>query len=524
MSRTQRHLPVFALFALCTVALPVSAADVAENFKHHCASCHGEARLGGLGPALIPENLARLRKPEAEKVIREGRLATQMQGFGDKLSADEIKALVEYTYTPIKPMPVWGEKEISASRIVNFVPGSLPDKPQFSADPMNLFVVVESGDHHVSILDGDKLEPIHRFQSRFALHGGPKFTPDGRYVFFASRDGWITKFDMWNLKVIAEVRAGINTRNAAVSGDGKWVAVANYLPHSLVILDADLNLKKILPVSDKNRTTTSRVSAVYDASPRQSFVAALKDVKEVWEVSYDPHAQDIAVGMVHDFKYKEGAFISGFLNPQRSQLDDYLDDFYFTQGYDEVMGASRNDSKSAVSGQVVNLDARKKIADLELPGMPHLGSGISWKWQGKTVMATPNLNEGLISVIDMQTWKTVKQIKTRGPGFFMRSHENSRYAWTDSMMSKEFKDTMQIIDKETLEVVAEIKPVPGKTFAHVEFTKDGKYVLASLWDMDGAIIIYDAVTLKEVKRLPMKKPVGKYNVWNKITKSEGTSH
>ena len=524
MIPASKRLTVFALFGLCTVALPVSAADVAANFKQHCASCHGEARLGGLGPALIPDNLARLRKPEAEKVIREGRPATQMQGFGDKLSAEEIKVLVEYADTPIKPMPVWGEKEISASRIVNFAPGSLPDKPQFSADPMNMFVVVESGDHHVSILDGDKLEPMHRFQSRFALHGGPKFTPDGRYVFFASRDGWITKFDMWNLKVIAEVRAGINTRNAAVSGDGKWVAVANYLPHSLVILDADLNLKKILPVTDKDRTTTSRVSAVYDASPRQSFVAALKEVNEVWEVSYDPHAQDVAIGMVHDFKYKEGAFVPGFLNPQRSYLDDYLDDFFFTQGYDEVMGASRNDAKAAVSGQVVNLDARKKIADLELPGMPHLGSGISWKWQGKTVMATPNLNEGLISIIDMQTWKTIKQIKTRGPGFFMRSHENSRYAWTDSMMSKEFKDTMQIIDKETLEIVAELKPVPGKTFAHVEFTKDGKYVLASLWDMDGAIIIYDAVTLKEVKRLPMKKPVGKYNVWNKITKSEGTSH
>ena len=249
----------------------------------------------------------------------------------------------------------------------------------------------------------------------------------------------------------------------------------------------------------------------------------------MWEVSYNPKAEDIPAGMIHDFKYKEGSFIPGFLNPRRSQLDDYLDDFYFTQGYDEVMGASRNDSKSAVSGQVVNLDARKKIADLELPGMPHLGSGISWKWkdasgQERTVMATPNLNEGLISIIDMKTWKTVKQIATRGPGFFMRSHENSRYAWTDSMMSREFKDTMQIIDKDRLEVVAELRPEPGKTFAHVEFTKDGKYVLASLWEMDGALIIYDAVTLKEVKRLPMKKPVGKYNVWNKISKSEGTSH
>jgi hypothetical protein len=69
---------------------------------------------------------------------------------------------------------------------------------------------------------------------------------------------------------------------------------------------------------------------------------------------------------------------------------------------------------------VVNLDARKKIADLELPGMPHLGSGISWKWQDgsgqeRTVMATPNLNEGLISIIDMQTWKTSSRSRRAAP-------------------------------------------------------------------------------------------------------------
>jgi hypothetical protein len=62
---------------------------------------------------------------------------------------------------------------------------------------------------------------------------------------------------------------------------------------------------------------------------------------------------------------------------------------------------------------------------------------------------------------------------------------------------------------------------PGKTLAHIEFTKDGRYALASVWEMDGALIVYDAQTFKEVKRLPMSKPVGKYNVWNKITRSEG---
>ena len=123
----------------------------------------------------------------------------------------------------------------------------------------------------------------------------------------------------------------------------------------------------------------------------------------------------------------------------------------------------------------------------------------------------------------MKTWQPVKQIATNGPGFFMRSHEHTRYAWVDAFNSAK-RDTLQIIDKDKLEVVASVTPAPGKTAAHVEFTRDGRYALVSVWEMDGALVVYDAQTLKEVKRLPMKRPVGKYNVYNKITRSEGTSH
>ncbi|HMM55109.1 MAG TPA: cytochrome D1 domain-containing protein [Candidatus Desulfobacillus sp.] len=497
----------------------VAAEPAAELYRQHCAECHGADRYGLIGPALLPENLARLRKGDAEAVIRDSRPAVQMPAFRDVLQPGQVKALVDYIYSPA-PMPRWGEAEIRASRVEYHAAGALPDKPQYEADPLNLFVVVESGDHHVSILDGDRLQPIFRFPSRFALHGGPKFTPDGRYVFFASRDGWISKFDLWNLKLVAEARAGINTRNAAVSGDGKYVAVANYLPHSLVILDADLNVVRIHEARGGDGGPSSRVSAVYTAEPRKSFVAALKDVKEAWEVSYDPRAPEIATGYIHDYKHREGAFLPGFLNPRRSVLNDYLDDFFFTPDYSEVMGASREAGK----GQVVNLDVRRAIATLDLPGMPHLGSGITWEWQGRRVMATPNLKEGVVSVIDMKTWRTIRQIPTPGPGFFMRSHENTPYAWVDSMMSPGHKDTLTVIDKRTLEVAAQLRPEPGKTLAHIEFTRDGRYALASLWENDGALIVFDAATLKEVKRIPAKKPVGKYNVWNKITRSEGTSH
>lgn len=515
----------FALFLCVSLfAFAARAATPAQLYQEHCAACHGADRLGLTGPALLPESLVRLRKAEALEVIAKGRVATQMAGFADKLAKEEIAALAEWIYTPVVPAPQWTEEQIRASRIVHAE--KLPDRPApllAGRDLMNLFVVVEAGDHHLAVLDGDRLEIIARIPTRYALHGGPKFTPDGRHVFLASRDGWVSKLDLWNLAIVAEIRAGLNTRNLAVSGDGKYVAVANYLPHTLVLLDADLNLLKVHHVKDKEGKQTSRVSAVYDATPRKSFVAALKDIPEIWEISYDPKSEDIPAGHIHDFQYKEGAFLPGFLNPRRTPLSEPLDDFFFSQDYAEVMGAARTAGK----GQVVNLDARKKIADLALPGMPHLGSGITWDWQGRRVMVSPNLKEGMLSVIDMGSWQTIKTIPTPGPGFFLRSHENTPYAWTDSMMDRKNKDTLTIIDKRTLEKVAEIKTDPGKTLAHIEFDRHGRYALASLWERrheGGALIILDATTFKEIKRIPMDRPVGKYNLFNKINKSEGTSH
>lgn len=504
--------------ALAAAAEP-AAAQPAALYAEHCASCHGADRLGAMGPALLPESLSRLRPAAALQVIAQGRHATQMPRFDDKLDAAQLKALADFLYVSPGKLPEWGEAEIRASRIEHAPARPDGTRPEFRADPMNLFVVVETGDHHATILDGDRFEPIARFATRFALHGGPKFSPDGRFVYFASRDGWVSKYDLWNLRMVSEARVGINTRNIAVSSDGRFVLAGNTLPHSLVVLDADLRLVKLMPVRDQAGRKSSRVSAVYDAAPRKSFVVALRDIPEVWEISYDERAEPIPVGLVHDFRYKEGAFLPGMLNPRRSVLDELLDDFFFTRSYSELLGAARDGGK----GQVVNLDVRRKIASVDVPGMPHLSSGITWDWNGRPVLATPNLREGLVSIIDTRDWKVIRQIPTLGPGFFLRSHENTPYAWVDAFMSPR-KDTLQVIDKRSLEVVRELRPAPGKTAAHVEFTADGRHALVSIWENDGAIVVYDAATLQEVKRLPMNKPSGKYNVRNKIMRSDGTSH
>ncbi|VAW99150.1 Nitrite reductase associated c-type cytochorome NirN [hydrothermal vent metagenome] len=482
----------------------IEKSEVQKLYQQHCASCHAASRLGGMGPALLPENLKRLRKNKALNIIEKGRAATQMPAFGNVLTASQRQLLVKYIYTPLENIPDWGMAETKKSHLIHYKHGSLGDEPVFNADMLNLFIVVELGDHHATLLDGDKFEPIHRFKTRFALHGGPKYSPDGRYVYFVSRDGWVSKFDIYNLKTVAEIRVGINTRNLAVSADGKILLVGNYLPHTLVLLDAE-NLEPIQFISVKNKKgKTSRVSAVYVAVPRNSFIVALKDIPEVWEIHYS--------GLVQDEDKNQ-------LLIQSIPLDDYLDDFQFDPSYTYLMGAARN----AKNGQVINLNIGRKIADLELTGLPHLSSGITWIYKGRRVMATPNLKKSEISIIDMTSWKTIKRIKTLGPGFFMRSHENSPYAWADVFFGPN-KEAVHIIDKQTLEIVKTLRPSPGKNAAHVEFDRYGKHALLSVWDMDGELIIYNARTLKEIKRLPMKKPSGKYNVFNKINRSAGTSH
>jgi mono/diheme cytochrome c family protein len=521
---------VLALAAVATILLVIPLLPTAAStddghafdlYRQHCAECHGADRLGGAGPALLPESLQRLKRADATATIAEGRPATQMPGFGQRLSQDEISALADLIYRPLPSVPDWSMAEIEASRVVHNAPSELPEKPVYDADPLNLFTVVEAGDHHVTILDGDRFERLWRFPSRFALHGGAKYSPDGRFVYLGSRDGWVGKYDLWGLKRVAEVRAGINLRNIAVSANGRWVMVGNFLPATLVVLDAsDLRPMKVIPVDD-GEVARSRVSAVYTAPCRSSFLVALKDIPQLWEISYAEHPTPVPKGFVHNYQpgMLEGEFDYGPFPVRRIALDDVLDDFLCDQDYRTVIGAAR-DGKH---GQVVNLNVGRKIADPELAGMPHLASGITFEHEGRMVLATPNLKDAAISVIDMTDWKTIKRIETLGPGFFMRSHDKTPYAWTDVSLGND-KDAIQIIDKRSLEIVRTLRPEPGKTAAHVEFTRDGRFALVSVWDMDGAVVVYEAATFAQVKRIPMVKPSGKYNVYNKITYESGTSH
>ena len=150
-----------------------------------------------------------------------------------------------------------------------------------------------------------------------------------------------------------------------------------------------------------------------------------------------------------------------------------------------------------------------------------LGDNRIWSYDLGTQELKLLAGSGALDVIDTKTWKSVKTITTPGPGFFLRSHEKTPYAWTDNFMSPA-KDTLQIIDKETLQVVRTLRPSPGRMASHVEFSRDGRLALVSIAEQDGELVVIDSETFAEVKRLPMRKPSGKYNVYNGISRFAGT--
>lgn len=90
-------------------------------------------------------------------------------------------------------------------------------------------------------------------------------------------------------------------------------------PGALTVCDGEQTQRWPLSSADARRTA-AHVDQHWHFANRQSFVVTSGALGEVWEISYNPHTPEIATGKVHDFQYREGAFVPGYLHPQRGRI------------------------------------------------------------------------------------------------------------------------------------------------------------------------------------------------------------
>ncbi len=446
-------------------------ADTDETYGTLCASCHGAARYGGYAPPLLPDALKRKVDDDLVRVILDGRPNTQMPPFAEQLDEAQARQLVALFREPVGEIR-WGIEEVRASRLT-----LEPDGP--ALDPSvrrpNLTLVVERGAGAVVVLDGDELTELDRFPVG-RVHGGPKFDAALSRVWTVTRDGTVVAYDLDAGGLTSKVKAAVNGRNIAVSPKGDLVAVASQLPAQIVVLDGELNARSVLPLD-------GQPSGIYQVPGEARFVLTLRDLPRLLLID------------------------QATLEVTARELPEPFEDFVFVPGQRKLLASSRAGSRILL----YDLDAGTVEATLETEALPHLFSACFFERNGSLHAALNHIGAPRLTVVKVDGLTVQATVPLAGSGYFARTHEGTPWIWVDTNTEQ-----IQLVDKRTLSLVEQpLVPSPGRKAMHVEFTDDGSRALVSVWDQEGAVVVYDAITGTEGLRIPYSMPIGKYNARNK---------
>ncbi len=440
------------------------AGDGRGLYLKHCASCHHEDRIGRTAPPLLPEFLRRYPNEKIRKVIREGIPASNMPSFSF-LTKEEVEKILGYLRSP-SPKIGYTLEDIRRSRVEL----RSPKKELPIRDVKNLVVVVDKGAKEVWVVEGTRI--LDKFELS-NVHGGVKFSPDGRDFYVPSRDGWIAHYSVKEGRLKEKIRACIYLRNVALSRSGDVLAASCVLPESLVLMDR--NLRPLRSIRLKGRP-----SAVYELVKRGGFLLAFRDRPFVAFVSEEG-----------EISYRE--------------IEAPLEDFFIDPFERFLVGSSRGEGKLVV----YELDSLKKVFEKGVPGLPHLFSASFWYSGGNFYFATRHVGSTKVSIWRMYDWDLVREIDTKGKGFFVRTGSNIPHLWIDNG-----DGSFVLLDKKTLEI-KRLKVSEEGRATHVEFSHDGRFAYVSVVGREGGLYIYDPLELRRMGKLPARYPAGKYNLVNK---------
>ena len=184
----------------------------------------------------------------------------------------------------------------------------------------------------------------------------------------------------------------------AGSADGQWHLVADGM--TITLLDATRRAVKVHAGAALDGSHRSAVAAIFDAGPRRSFVLAFVSLPELWEISYDPQAEPIYPGLVHDYRQREGTAEPGFLNPRRTLLDVPLRALTFDSSHAFVLGRAPDHPDGRAVLHLVQLDVRKRIAEFVQTGRPDTSKARRVQREGRELIEVPDEGGAVAAMID----------------------------------------------------------------------------------------------------------------------------
>lgn len=514
MIETHARWALWLLLALLPSIAPAQDFSRAERlFTQHCAVCHGADRGGYIGPALNRDD-TRLSRADVAKIILGGSpptLMPQHPSWRGALSTRDRELLAELIVTQPRRHLDWSIDDVRRSlRVLVKDESRLPAAPQYRIDHIDDLMAVMSRGRQamgkqakVLFFDGRTHRKLGEVATEFAPHLMDFHPTKPRWAYVRDDNGWVHKIDLYSMRTVRKVRAGLNGTSLAISRDGRYVAAGSYVPHTMVILDADtlepVHQLELAGVDPDGKQVEADAGIILSTPFANYFVVALEQAGQVWIIDLDRRGMPIQtitdVGRhLHD----------GFLSPDGR--------YFVVSSYDDHLNT------------VIDLAEARIVRKIPSGCQPHLGSGAVVRSGGRLLGIGTNMGEidcksFEVTVFDMDSFELVRRIPVIGPTESPAAHPDAPYVIVDIVGTGPNASKLQFIDKQTLEVVRTIEVEGTLGHSHFpEYTARGDFFyVSSRYRGDrsqaiaGRLAIFDSHTLQQVKSIPVDVPAGVFS-------------
>jgi len=485
-----------------------------QLYADHCAVCHGADRGGYIGPALNSEQTKLTPQQISNKILfgSATTLMPQHPTWLGKLTARDMDLLASLITQRPKQLMSWGMKDIRHSLEV-FVADEtiLPDKPTYKIERLDDLMAImargrfAAGDNaKVVFFNGRTNQKVGEVPTDFAPHLMDFHPKQERWAYVRDDMGCILKIDLYSLKIVRKVRAGLNGTSLSVSRDGRYLAAGSYVPNTVVIMDSatlePLKLIKLGGIDPDGKTVESDSGMITSTPYADYFVIALEQAGQVWIL--DLNKSDMPITKI-------------------TNVGRHLHDAFLTPDGRYTVVSSYDDNINSV----IDLAEKRIVKKIPAGCQPHLGSGAVVRSKGRLLGIGTNIGSQScksyeVTVFDMDTFEVIKRIPVIGPTESPAAHPKAPYIVVDIVGTGPNASKIQLIDKESLEVRRTITVSGALGHSHFpEYTARGDYLYVSAgvggdrssgYDGD-RLVIYDARTLKKVKTESMEVPAGVFS-------------
>lgn len=341
--------------------------------------------------------------------------------------------------------------------------------------------VVERESSTLAVVDIDSYEVIKRISLEGNLrHAVMVFDPKLRYGYIATRNGKLNRINLLKQSYEDFIETSKNSIGLAISQDGKTIAVSEYEPGGITIVNVDdFQIMQIIPAKISGNQY-SRITGLVDG-PDNSFLCALMDSNEVWilkrEIPTDPKSK--------------------YIIEKRIQTADlYPFDGLITQdGRYYINAHFKSNVLSLIDLWNISPKAQRidfgKYSNTVPVKMPHMEV---WANAGEKIFISAN-GDPFLHVINAKTLKYSHSIPLIGEGVYTVVHPFQKEVWIT--FSGVHDGKIQIIDTQT-EKTKKILEV-GKRIYHLVFTPKGDRALVSSNETNELVFLrtYDYQVIKK---------------------------